>query len=172
MRKRFTIAVSIIITTILCVNVIGLSQGNKILQLKDEALEQVPSDNRARLVERLESYIRSQIKGDLNNIYDLMPDGCKNGLRKDEWLKEARYKPVGQLQKVILKNAYTGEYDSPEILPGEKWIINGCGVYKVGDESVSYEASYAALLMNGEWYICRSGISIEGKDKNYIRCSE
>jgi hypothetical protein len=154
------------------VHTTGLPQNNKILQVKDKALDQIPADNRARLVERLELYIRSSIKGELSGIYDLMPDGCKYGLRKDEWLKEARYEGPGQLQKFILKDAYNGEYDSPEILPGEKWIIRGCRIYKVGNDSISYDASYSALMVNGEWYICRSGIASEGKPDNYRRCSE
>jgi hypothetical protein len=172
MRKRLAPLLVSVITLILAINPIGLSQDGKFLQVQNKALEQIPSDNRARLIERLELYIRSLIRGELGDAYELMPDGCKHGLRKEEWLKEASYKPPGPLQRFILKDAYTGDYDSPEILPAEKWIIRGCGIYKVGGEPVSYAVSYSTMLMNGEWYICWSGIATEGKADNYIRCSE
>jgi hypothetical protein len=172
MRKRFVFLLLPVVATILAINSMGLSQSNKFLQIKDKALEQVHSTNRDRLIERLELYIGNIIKGNYSNVYDLMPDGCKYGLRKDEWLKEARYEAPGKLQKFILKNAYKGDYDSPEILPGEKWIIRGCGVYKIGSDTMSYDASYSALLMNGEWYICNSGVAVEGKENDYVRCSD
>jgi hypothetical protein len=172
MRKRVVFLISFIITLFLSLSVIGLSQDNKILQVKDEALDHVPSANRERLVERLKLYIGSSIKGELSDIYDLMPDGCKHGLRKDEWLKQARYAAPGRLQKFILKDAYTGDYDSPEILPGEKWIIKGCGIYATKNGVVGYETSYSTLLMNGEWYICNTGNAVEGNDNDYIVCSE
>lgn len=171
MRKQF-VFLFLVIASMLAVNMTGLPQSNSVLQIKEEALDQIPSANRVRLVERLELYIESLIKHDFSNAYDLLPDGCKHGLRKEDWLKEVRYESPGQLQKFILKDAYTGDYDSPEILPGEKWIITGCGVYRVGNESISYKSHYSAMLMNGEWFICRSGVAIEGEKKDYVRCSE
>jgi hypothetical protein len=172
MRRRFAFLLLLGMAIILAMNAPVLPQGNKLLQIQDSALDQIPLANRARLAERLELYISSLIKGKFSDAYDLTADGCKYGLRKEEWLKKAHYEGPGQLQKFILKEAYTGDYSSPEILPGEKWIIAGCGVYRVGNESISYDSSYSVMLMNGEWYICDSGVKVEGKEKTYARCSE
>jgi hypothetical protein len=143
----------------------------KSLQIKGEALEQVPLEKRARLLERLGRYLDSLRKEEFSNIYQLIPDGCRHGLSKDQWQKQVRYESPGRIEGLIVSEVYQGEYEAPEILQGEKWIVKGCAIYRRGKESTSFQASYSLLLLNAEWYVCRSGILVEGKDNHYVRCS-
>ena len=109
---------------------------------------------------------------DFASIYDLMPDGCRHGLGKDAWLKQVRYESPGRIKQFVVEEVYAGNYTGSENLSGEKWIVKGCGTYQVGNKSVNYQASIDALLLNGEWYICRSGIAVESTDNQYIHCSK
>jgi hypothetical protein len=172
MTKRMTL-LAIIAATILYSSTTALSQSNRtFVKLTDNALNQVPSRVRARLIVRLELYIKSLNKAEFGNVYDLKPEACRGSLAKNEWLKQVRDESPGRIQRFVIEKVYTGDYTAPENLQGEKWIVTGCGTYKKGKKSVRYNVSYSMLLQNEEWYICTSGIAIQGAANEYIRCPE
>ena len=172
MTKRMTL-LSIIAAATLYSGTTALSQSNQtFVEWGDNALDQVPAQVRARLIERLELYIKSLNETEFGNIYDLKPPACRGNLAKDEWLKQVRDVSPGHIQRFVIGEVYIDNYSDSENLQGEKWIVTGCGTYNKGKKSVRYKVSYDTLLQNEEWYICTSGIAVQGTANKYIRCPE
>ena len=98
---------------VLLVNFIAVGQSpEKAIDITADAVAQVPPEKRARLIERLQSYVHSLSNNDLKNIYDLLPPGCNHGLRKKAWLKEVRVESPGRMMHFAVEEVYAGDYTS------------------------------------------------------------
>jgi hypothetical protein len=144
----------------------------EILKVEDGALDQVSQSLRARLLARLKLYLESMAKDDLGTVFDLLPEGCRYGLSKDEWLKQVHIDSPGRIQQFTVEDVYKGDYTSGGKLNGEKWNVKGCGTYRKGNQSVNYKVSVGALLSDGEWYFCYIGELIEGAENQRVPCSD
>jgi hypothetical protein len=172
MWKRTVTLFALLLTSVLCLSLSASSQSTgEYVKIEAAAVEQVPSDSRARLTERLEDYVRSVNVGDLGHVYDLRPVACRYGLPKEEWLKQVRVESPGRLMSFAVEEVYAGDYTAPANLQGEKWIVRGCATYQKGRKRVRYKASISAVLAEGEWYVCSNGVAVEGKDERPIPCS-
>jgi hypothetical protein len=154
---------------VLCVSVFGQSTP-QLLTIKPDALSQVAPEKRARLAERMELYLRSMNAVDLDEIYALMPRSCTHGLDRSDWRKQAHVKPAGLIRAFYVNEVYVGDYTSVANVEGEKWIATGCGTYQRDNKTVTYKASVNLVLAGDEWYICGSGVAIEGKHNKPMRC--
>jgi hypothetical protein len=137
-----------------------------------DALSQVPSEQRARLSERLELYFQKFKARDFAAIYDLTAPSCTHGLNKYRWLKQAHIESPGKMLRFDVAEVYEGDYTSTQTLNGVKWIAKGCGTYQRGAKSVKYEASVTLVQTNGEWYICWSGFASRPGTTKPVKCSD
>lgn len=172
MRRHLISFFLLLAATLPCFSATVVQSDEKLVRVIDGALSQVPARMRARLLERLERYVESIRAGQFANIYDLMPDACRHGLSRVEWIKQVRYEAPGQLNQLVVDEVFRGDYTAPKGLKGEKWIVHGCGTYS-GRLSGRYITSYSTVFANDEWYICHSGVPIEpGTSDQYIRCPD
>jgi hypothetical protein len=172
MRKSSLTLFFLLFTSALCLGLSASSQSaGEYVKVGTDAVKQVPSDRRARLIERLEDYVRSVNAGDLGRVYDLKPVACRYGLSKEEWLKQVHAEAPGRLSGFVVEEVYAGDYTAPANMQGEKWIVKGCATYRKGHKRVNYKASISVVLADGEWYICNNGVAVEGKDERHLPCS-
>ena len=156
--------------------IVGLSttawpqKTEKFVTMKPDALNQVSTDKRARLAERLELYVRSTNAVDLDQIYALMPRACTHGLDGGNWRKQVHVKSSGLLRAFYVDEIYVGNYTVVANVDGEKWIATGCGTYQRGNKTIKYKASIHLVLAGDEWYICGSGTAVEGKQNKPMPC--
>ena len=143
---------------------------SKFVTSKEDALHNVPSDQRSHLTDRLELYVRSSNAVDLDQIYTLMPRACTHGLDRSSWRKQVHVQSFGLLRAFSVEEIYAGDYTSVANVDGDKWIATGCGTYRRDKKTVTYKASINLVFANDEWYICGSGVAVEGKHKKPIPC--
>jgi hypothetical protein len=142
----------------------------RLVTMKPDALNQVSTDKRARLAERLELYVRSTNAIDLDQIYALMPKSCTHGLDRTDWRKQVHAKPSGLLRAFAVGEIYAGDWTLVVNVDGEKWIATGCGTYQLANKTVTHKASINLVLAGDEWYICGSGVAVEGKHNKPMPC--
>lgn len=171
MRRKPVLICGLLVAPVLCLSVFGYGQPpHAFVKSEEDAFNQVAAERRARLADRLGLYIESLSKGEFGGIYDLMPDACRRGLGKDEWLKHLRHESPGRIRQFVVEEVYAGDHAAPESLGGEQWIAGGCATYLDGNKTARYKAAVHVVWLNGDWYICGSGIAVEGPDNEYLRC--
>jgi hypothetical protein len=141
-----------------------------LVTMKPDALSQVSTDKPARLAERIELYVRSMNELDLDEIYALMPKSCARGLDRNNWRKQVHAKPSGLLRAFAVSEIYAGDWTLVANVDGEKWIATGCGTYQTANKTVTHKASINLVLAGDEWYICGSGVAVEGKHNKPMPC--
>ena len=109
---------------------------------------------------------------DLDEIYELMPTSCTHGLNKETWRKQVHVKSPGLMSGFCVDEVYVGDYTLVANVDGEEWIATGCGTYQQGAKTLKCKASINLVLSGNEWYICGSGIAIEGKHNRRVQCSD
>jgi len=158
-------------TLIAALSVTAWSQKTgKLVTMRPDALNQVSQEKRARLAERLELYVRSMNELDLDQIYALMPKSCTHGLDRNNWRKQVHAKPSGLLRAFAVDEIYAGDWTLVTNVDGEKWIATGCGTYQLANKTVTHKASINLVLAGDEWYICGSGVAVEGKQNKSMPC--
>jgi len=147
--------------------------GRALAQLDDNPLEPVPGNLRVPLLNRLEEAVTYLSAPELGKFYDIMPDECRKGLSKDEWLAQAHVEAPGQLSGLAVEEVRKVDpYDgTPHAREGQWWRIDGCAEYKKGSETLRVVATFIVVWRSKEWRVCSLGRRV-GEGGSEETCSK
>lgn len=146
------------------------------MKVTPNALENVPKENRKRLIERLDSYLKYFREENLSELYDLTAARKRQGLSKQDFIKSAKIsKDEGEYDKFWVENAVQAEEDEyvdepkPSRGEGNKWFIKGCMKIKLKTgKAKKYQQVFDIWLTDGDWFINRGGFVLG--DGGYQDC--
>ncbi len=111
----------------------------------DEVFAAIPTQLRARLIERLNLLVTYQTKREWSEVYNLLSDRYRGDNTKDKFVSQQKLAVrLSKFTPDATQDAYRSETDG-------EWTIYGCGEYGGWPRDRNLSA-VQAYRQNGDWY--------------------